>query len=214
MMLMSVREGYRLWAPTYDSSANPLMSLEARHLAAWLENVRGKRVIDVACGTGRWIEWTGGMGIDLSPEMLSVARSKAKGRMAQGDALRLPFASGIADVVLCTLSLGYLSPVRRAMEEMRRVARPGGAVIVTDLHPEALRRGWTQSFRSGGTAYDIENHPYGLDDLAIDGLALEEARDLFFGEPEAAIYERAGKAALFNEVWGTPAVWMLRWRAA
>jgi SAM-dependent methyltransferase len=212
-MLVSPREGYGRWAPTFDSSPNPLVSLEARYLAPWLESVRGKRVIDVSCGTGRWIEATGGVGVDLSPEMLSVARNKAEGRVAQADALRLPFRSGVADVVLCTLSLGYLSPVRHAMEEMRRVARPGGAVIVTDMHPEAVRRGWTQSFRCGELAFDIENHPYGLEDLAAGGLAIEEVRDLFFGEPERAIYEQADKAALFDHVRGTPAVWMLKWRA-
>jgi malonyl-CoA O-methyltransferase len=212
-MLVSAREGYRRWAPTFDSSPNPLMSLEARHLATWLETVRGRRVIDVSCGTGRWIEATGGVGVDLSPEMLSVARNKAEGRVTQADALRLPFRSGVADVVLCTLSLGYLSPVRQAMEEMRRVARSGGVVIVTDMHPEAVRRGWTQSFRCGEAAFDIENQPYGLEDLAIGGLTLEEARHLFFGEPERAIYEQAGKADLFDQVQGIPAVWMLKWRA-
>ena len=131
----------------------------------------------------------------------------------QADALHLPFRSNVADVVLCTLSLGYLSPVRLAMEEMRRVARSGGTVIVTDMHPEAVRRGWTQSFRCGEATFDIQNHLYDSDDLAIGGLALEETRHLFFGEPERALYERAGKAGLFDQVRDVPAVWMLKLRA-
>ena len=212
-MRLSVREGYRRWAPTFDSSPNPLVSLEARHLAPWLVNLREKRVIDVSCGTGRWNQMTGAVGVDLSAEMLSIAREKALGRIVQADALRLPFRNGIADVVLCTLSLGYLSPVSQAMEEMRRVARTGGSVIVTDMHPEAVRRGWTQSFRCGEAIFDIDARPYLAGDLAVDGLALEEASHLFFGDPEREIYERVGKSALFEQVRDTPAVWMLKWRA-
>ena len=209
-MLVSTAEGYRQWAETYDESPNPIIALEARYLAEWLAGLRGKRVIDVGCGTGRWIESMGGIGVDLSREMLT--HSRAKGRIVQGDALRLPFASAAADVVLCTLSLGYMSPVRTAMEEMRRVARPGGVVIVTDVHPEAVQRGWKHSFRSGGVVYEVENRPYSLEDLSADGLMLKNDRSLFFGEPERAIFERTGKADFFEEARKIPALWMLKWR--
>jgi SAM-dependent methyltransferase len=138
-----------------------------------------------------------------------LAHAKA-GRIVQGDALRLPFASGIADVVLCSLTLSYLFPARAAINEMRRVTRPGGLVIVTDVHPEASRRGWKHSFRSEGVVYEIENHPYSLDDLPQEGL--EEARTVFFGAPERPIFERSGKLNDFAEACRIPAIWMLRWR--
>ncbi len=194
------------------------MAREARHLEVSLWDVSGKRVVDVSCGTGRWmafIEANGGRaaGCDPSSEMLKESRKKINGIVVQGDALRLPFATGIADIVLCTLSLGYLSPVACALQEMRRVARVGGAVIVTDLHPEAVRRGWTHSFRSDDVVYEIANRPYTLDDLAVDGLILESAEDLFLGPPQREIFEQAGKAAFFEEACRIPAVLALHWRA-
>ncbi|MGD1093062.1 MAG: methyltransferase domain-containing protein [Bryobacteraceae bacterium] len=207
-MLVSPREGYRRWAPTYDESPNPMVALEARCVAEWLEHKPGQRLIDVGCGTGRRINSTGGIGIDFSREMLE--RTQAAGRIVQGDAIRLPFASGVADIVLCSLTLSYLFPARAAVNEMRRVARPGGLVIVTDVHPQAIQHGWKHSFRSGSLVYEIENRPYSLDDLPQDGL--EETCDVFFGEPERPIFERAGKIDYFAEACRLPAIWMLKWR--
>ncbi len=216
--LVSPEEGYRRWAPTFDTSPNPIVALEARHLEASLSGVSGKRVVDVSCGTGRWLDWitkrgARAAGCDSSPEMLREARRKVGRIVVRGDALQLPFANGIADIVLCTLSLGYLRPPKLALQEMRRVVRTGGAVVITDFHPEAVRHGWTQSFRSGEMVYEIVNHPYSLDDLFVDGMKIENAKDLFLGEPEMEIFEQAGKAAFFEEACKIPAVWVLQWRA-
>jgi SAM-dependent methyltransferase len=214
-MQVSAIEGYRLWAETFDSAPNPLLALETRSLAPWLSAVRGKRVLDICCGTGRWLKWTRAhgaraAGCDASHEMLRHAGSG----VAQGDALRLPFASGIADVVLCTLALGYLSPARSALQEMRRIARPGGLVMVTDMHPDAIRAGWRRSFHRDGAVYDIENYAHSLEELEVPGLALEEHRSAGFGEPERPIFEAAGKSsAFFEQACELPALWMLRWRA-
>ena len=193
-MVVSAIEGYRHWAAIYDESPNPIVSLVDRNL-----EIPAGLVIDVACGTGR----RGCIGIDLSQEMLE----RSKGAVARADARQLPFADGVADVVLCILALGYISPVRAVMEEMRRITRAGGIVIAADLHHET---GWKRSFRKGDIVYEIETVPYSFDDLAIEGLALEEARDLHFGEPERLIYAQAGKENLFDPA--IPAVWMRRWR--
>lgn len=206
-MLVSAQEGYRRWAATYDDFPNPILALHDRYLREWLCDTHGKPVIDVGCGTGRWIESLGGVGIDLSREMLVRAGS---GRVAQADALRLPFANRVADLVLCTLALGYLWPARAAVEEMMRVARSGGTVIVTDVHPQAILQGWKHSFRSGQDVFEIENRSYSLEDLPREGL--EELKELYFGEPERHIFERAGKLEFFEEACRIPAVWMLKWR--
>jgi SAM-dependent methyltransferase len=208
-MLVSPREGYRQWAPTYEESPNPMVALEARSVAEWLEKKPGQRLIDVGCGTGRSLKSAGDIGVDLSREMLE--RTRAAGRIVQGDAMRLPFASGIADIVLCSLTLAYLFPARAAVNEMRRVARPGGQVIVTDVHPDAIQQGWKHSFRRGSIVYEIENRPYSLDDLPQEGL--EATQTVFFGEPERPIFERAGKIDYFAEACRIPAIWMLKWRA-
>ena len=173
-MRVSVREGYRLWAPGYDDAPNAVISLIDRHL-----EIPPGLVIDVACGTGRWVQRTGGFGVDLSSEMLA----RTAGRVAQADARQLPFADGVADVTLCILALGYIWPAEDAIAELHRITKRGGWIVAADFHPRAVAAGWTRSFREGGVIYEIENHPY-----QPDG-----ATDLYFGEPERAIYENAGK---------------------
>jgi SAM-dependent methyltransferase len=200
-MVVSAREGYRAWAASYDDSPNPITSLLNRSLEGFAGDVAGLRVVDVGCGTGRWVSRFGGVGVDLSFEMLR----RAAGRVAQGDARALPFRDASADVVLCTLMLGYVWPVRQVMREMRRIARVGGIVIAADLCPGF---GWKRTFGE----VEIENREYSLKELDVEGLRLEGARELFFGDEERAIYEGAGRMDLFERVRMNPVLWMRRWR--
>ena len=190
---VSVREGYRLWARTYDDAPNVIVSLIDRHI-----EVPSGLVVDIACGTGARVNRTGGFGADLSIEMLA----NAPRRVVQADARRLPFADAVAGVTLCILALGYIRPPEAAIAELERITRPGGWIIAADFHPRALAAGWSRSFRDSGDVYEIENQPY----------IAEGATDLYFGEPERAIYEQAGKARLFEEAQNIPAAWMKRWR--
>lgn len=182
-----------------------MVSLIDRHLH--VGDTRGKVIIDVACGTGPRAEKLGAIGVDLSFEMLA----RGKGRFAQADALHLPFCDGAADLVLCALALGYISPVHELMLELRRIARRGATILAADVHPKAIAAGWKRSFRSGAEVYEVAHHPYSFEDLEVDGLVLEDARDLHFGEPERAIYEIAGKSGLFEQVREVPAAWIRRW---
>jgi len=204
-VIVSAREGYRRWASTYDEAPDPMVSLVDRHLD--IGDARGRLIIDVACGTGRRTRQLGAIGVDLSFEMLACG----EGQLAQADALHLPFADGVADLVLCTLALGYISSVPEVMLELRRIAQRGATILAADVHPKAIAAGWKRSFRDGAETYEVAHHPYSFDDLEVHGLMLEDARDLYFGEPERAIYERAGKSSLFERVRGTPAAWIRRW---
>ena len=107
----SVDEGYARWAPTYDQTPNPLLALEQRCLLPLLPNITGKLVLDLACGTGRWLERllaarpALGIGIDLSLPMLAVGREKASiaGRLVRADCLQLPFSKDRFDLAICSL---------------------------------------------------------------------------------------------------------------
>jgi ubiquinone/menaquinone biosynthesis C-methylase UbiE len=76
-------------------------------------------------------------GIDLSPEMLALAKASAKkiGRtieLKEGDAQNLPFADRSFDTVVCTYALCSVPDEARAIAEMKRVLRPGGRLILVD----------------------------------------------------------------------------------
>ncbi len=76
-------------------------------------------------------------GLDLSPEMLAIARGRAAelGRdieLREGDAHALPFDEGSFDTVVCTYSLCNIPDPQRAVNEMKRVLKPGGKLILVD----------------------------------------------------------------------------------
>jgi malonyl-CoA O-methyltransferase len=221
--ILAPRDAYRLWAASWESDPSAIVSVESRYLSPWLSGLRGKRVLDVSCGTGRWLEYAGRqgagiVGLDLCVEMLQRATGKdgLESRLAVADAAHLPVADACADVVLCTLSLGHVRDAAAVIAEMARAGRTGGTVIVTDFHPEAFRRGWKRTFHSGGLTFEVENHYHSLESLLdaarCSGLALEEIAEPCFGEAERPIYVNAGKPELFDQVQGIPAVLLVRWR--
>lgn len=216
-------EGHRRWSATYDSDPNPLLALEFRVAAGLLGDLRGRRFVDVACGTGRWMSearrrGASTIGIDLCREMLLQAarRPEARSRLAQADAGCLPLAGECADLVMCAFSAGYLGDLPKAMAELRRITRPGGRIILSDIHPEGLRRGWTRSFRAGGRIFELQHHVHSAQQWREAGrearLAPVEWMEPRFGEPERSIFRRAGKEESFAAAREVPAVLITMWR--
>lgn len=219
---LSPLEAYRLWAPGWETDPSAIVALESRFIAPWFPNLRGKMVVDLSCGAGRWLAYAearngGVVGMDLCREMLLEAKKKPAlaGRLALADTCRLPLADRCADLALCTLSLGHIDPMESAVSELARIVRPGGSLFISDFHPDAIRRGWKRTFRSNGQPYEIETHAYTKERLiecaSRGGLVLEEMLEPGFGEPERKIFECAGKRELFEQVRGMPAVLMARW---
>ncbi len=120
-----------------------------------------------------------------------------------------------ADAILCTLTLGHMRSPKRALAEFARVLRPGGTLVMSDFHPDAAARGWRRTFRRGAQVYELENYPHTVDELraATDrSLACLDAKEARFGEPERAMFERAGRPELFEPGCAQPALLLTRWR--
>jgi len=220
-MQVSAIEGHRNWAPIYDIGPNPLLALESRLLLERLA-LGVFRVIDIACGTGRWMSLAKqrgarAFGVDFCPEMLLEAARKPDlaGCLSLADACRVPFADGAADLTICSFALGYLASLHQAIAEMARVSRKGGRVVVTDLHPCAVAAGWTRSFRSDGQMYEIDHHHHPIEawEAAAEsaGLAFDWRLDAGFAEPEREIFRQAGKDSLFPELSRIPALLAMSW---
>ncbi|HXG34280.1 MAG TPA: class I SAM-dependent methyltransferase [Bryobacteraceae bacterium] len=223
MNRLSPLEAYRLWSKTWDAELSPIVVLEDRYLEPLVPDVEGKTVVDVACGTGRWLvrmaqRGARVFGVDFCLEMLACARGKPglAGRLAAADARRLPFPDASADVVLFTLALGHIVPLREVIRELARLAKPGGRLLFSDFHPHAAAAGWRRTFRSNGRVYEIENHPYRtgrlLREARAAGLALERIIEPPFGEPERDLFRRVGRDDLFEQTRGVPAVLIAVWR--
>jgi ubiquinone/menaquinone biosynthesis C-methylase UbiE len=105
-------------------------------------------VLEVAVGTGLnlpfYPEDVVVTGVDLSEGMLDIARARADriGRavtLRHGDAHALPFADATFDTVVCTLGLCAIPDADTAVDEMIRVLRPDGRLILLD-HVESTSR--------------------------------------------------------------------------
>jgi ubiquinone/menaquinone biosynthesis C-methylase UbiE len=98
-------------------------------------------VLEVAVGTGlNFAAYPPDVrltGIDLSEQMLEIARTRARelGReveLREGDAHALPFANASFDTVVCTFGLCAIPDIDAALDEMTRVLRQGGKLILVD----------------------------------------------------------------------------------
>lgn len=107
------------------------------HLYRRANLLRAERVLDVGSGTGVVTEElaarTRGQvtGLDLDPAMVDFARKrKGQAEYRVGDAHQLPFPHGWFDVVTCHFVLMWCRDPARTAQEMVRVTKPGGAVLV------------------------------------------------------------------------------------
>lgn len=169
-------KAYDLWASSYDTQQDNLLIHVDEQMFAELSadlSFEGKVVADVGCGTGRhWPTVLAGrpsrlIGYDVSREMIAVLRSKYPGTEAhvlQGQSLPgLEDAS--CDVILCNLVIGYIDDLRATFAEWNRVLKPGGVVVITDLHPAVIQRGGDRSFSHRNRKVLIRSHLHSLEEI-------------------------------------------------
>lgn len=118
-----------------------------------LKRVVGKRpfqaMLDLGTGTGRLLEifaplYRRGVGIDMSREMLAVARANldkagiANAQVRHGDIYAPPVGRDAFDLVTMHQVLHYLGDPQQAIREAARLLRPGGRLLIVDFAPHGL----------------------------------------------------------------------------
>jgi SAM-dependent methyltransferase len=156
---LDLTEGYTRWAATYDRPLR-LFGVEEPPLRRALDVLPAGTVLDAACGTGRWASYLVDRGhvvtgVDQSPAMLDVARAKLpEARFLEGELTRLPLEDASVDAAVCALALVHVADLSTAIGELARVVRPGGRVVVSDVHPFLVMLGWQAQFPTDqGRAY-------------------------------------------------------------
>lgn len=164
----------------------------------------GKRpfqsMLDLGTGTGRLLEifaplYRRGLGIDMSREMLAVARANldkagvSNAQVRQGDIFAPPADRDAYDLVTMHQVLHYLDEPAQAIREAARLLRPSGRLVIVDFAPHALE-------------FLREEHAHmrlGFSDRQISewfseaGLDLEETQDF---EPRSGV-----QAGLTVKLW-------------
>jgi ubiquinone/menaquinone biosynthesis C-methylase UbiE len=149
---------------------------------------RGRRVLDVGCGTGRLTvaladHGAKAWGVDPSAEMLAEAR-RLVGRRAGlklGRAEELPFKDGWFERAVMRLVVQHVERTR-ALPELRRVLAPGGRAVIATFHPAHFHRFWLNRYFPSIARIDSGRFPV-TEDLASEleaaGFADVRVRRLF-----------------------------------
>ena len=141
----AVEHRRRAWAklaPRYDKQ---IRFFERRVFGeehrAWACSQATGDTLEIAIGTGlnlpHYPDSVSLTGVDLSPDMLTLARRRAEElgkevELLEGDAQALDFEDGSFDTIVCTYSLCNVPDDAKVVAEMKRVLKPGGHLILVD----------------------------------------------------------------------------------
>ncbi|MFW8594127.1 class I SAM-dependent methyltransferase [Cribrihabitans neustonicus] len=142
MDIKAVESSYARWAPVYDRTFGVVTSAGRRRAARYM-NAREGRVLEVGVGTGlslpHYAPHLQVSGIDFSHEMLAKARRKVAeleltqvAELRQMDARQLDFPDNSFDMVAAMHVLSVVPDPERVMQEIARVLKPGGKVVITN----------------------------------------------------------------------------------
>lgn len=162
---LDTASAYDLWSEIYDTDGNFLQALDTIEMETLLpefldkiESPKPWRLVDLGCGTGRntlsllRIPDAIVIGLELSPKMLDVARSRInnelgqmeKAKRAQTVALEVfdmikqpqpPGSAMEADAVISTLVLEHI-PADIFFQTVSRLLKDGGKLLVTNMHSD------------------------------------------------------------------------------
>lgn len=128
----------------------PDLVAQRARVMALLAPAAGERVLDIGVGPGllalelaRAVGPAGEVvGIDVSPDMLAMARARLEGlaqaRCLEGDAVALDFPDGAFDGAVSTQVHEYVADMPRALAALHRVLRPGGRALILDTDWRSL----------------------------------------------------------------------------
>lgn len=173
--LVPVRQAYDRWSRLYDAYDNPMVGAATEIVAGLAEDVRGRDVIELGCGTGRNLlafsdaGAASVIGCDFSAGMLAAARAKAPVLALSCTDLTkpLPFRDGAADLVLFCLVLEHVAALGPPLREARRLLKPGGRIAVVEIHPDLAAQGVAAHFRDGDDFVHMPTYPHRLDDFRL-----------------------------------------------
>lgn len=169
------RETYRDWASHYEKDTVEGMGYVApRVVAEKLASLvdRDAAVLDAGCGTGlAGVElarrgFASIDGMDLSPDMLALARRKDVYNDLRTEDMtgRLSYESNAYDAVTCVGTFTHAHVGPKGFNELVRITRPGGVIVAT-VHEDVFGDGYEEHFAGlekagAATLVAIEEAPY------------------------------------------------------
>jgi 2-polyprenyl-3-methyl-5-hydroxy-6-metoxy-1,4-benzoquinol methylase len=117
--------------------------MQRNHILRWLGTLEGQEILDAGCGVGAFSEPLTASntvyGVDFSEKSLEFAAARGL-KTVPGDLTALDFAEGRFDVVFCIGVIQLIETYLPVINELARVTKPGGTLLVQTLHRGSLQR--------------------------------------------------------------------------
>lgn len=177
----------------------------AAALRSLVQDIAPERILEVGCGTGRWlaelqpVAWQA-YGMDLSLGMLHQARQRPEPfSLICGHASHLPFPDATFDLIFCVNAFHHFPQPRVFVSEARRLLRPGGALAILGMDPHCgLARWYVYDYFVGSYETDLRRFSSSgtiLDWMVSVGFARVEWRVV-----EHIVHQHVGRAVLEDPI--------------
>jgi ubiquinone/menaquinone biosynthesis C-methylase UbiE len=171
----AVALAYTAWSSRYDSDRNLTRDLDAACTRRLLGDGPVGTLVEAGCGTGKntrhYAEIASRVeALDFSAGMLAIARERAAAphvHFQQADlSTTWPCDDAQAEVVSFNLVLEHIQVLHGVFAEAARVLRPGGRVLVSELHPFKQYQGSQARFAGAdGNEWRIDAHTHHVSDF-------------------------------------------------
>lgn len=171
--IVGVQAGYSEWVRTYEQTVCGEMDLRLLDRLTGVDWPAHRAVLDLACGTGRIGQWLRRSapsavidGVDLTPEMLEVARSKEVYRTLRvADITQCGLPNAAYDLVVQSLADEHLPELSPLYREVARLGRDGATFVLVGYHPYFLLAGMPTHFnRASGEPVTIRSYVHLMSD--------------------------------------------------
>jgi len=185
--------GYDCWAASYDDQ-DPSTWLDEPFLLKHLHPFPGCRILDVGCGTGRYLRRLTAsryriIGLDLSRKMLARAKHNLGSRtdicLVQASAATLPFKPFTFDRIMSGLVIDHMASAEQWFTEISSMLTTDGQAVVAAVHPDMQRlTGWDIDIQSAkdeaihipGHIHEVEHLLKAARDAGLTVVEMEEPR--------------------------------------
>lgn len=137
-----------MYAKFYDKTTGFLNSFEKGKLIEFCGDLKGKKVLDIGCGTGRVEDLLKEsaradlastradiVAADISDEMLKIAKHRHPDvEFVQADINAMPFKDEEFDVAIAAFVIVHIKNLTKAFKEIDRVLKPNGIFVLTNIN--------------------------------------------------------------------------------
>lgn len=173
---MNIQDSYNRWADIYDTNKNLTRDLDTNVTRSLLTNQRFNSILELGCGTGKNTLFFAQIGkrvhaLDFSEGMILKAKEKVLADNVRFEAADLikhwPCKDEAYDLIACNLVLEHIENLSHIFSEAARTLKPGGIILINELHPFKQYGGTKARFERSGQMVEVEAFVHHISDFII-----------------------------------------------